>query len=113
MSEESKPKKKEKIIGIDLGTSNSACAILSGTGQPEIIPAAEGRTLGGKAFPSYVAFDDNGRKIVGEPEPEKVKITEENGENEENNNENVKETKESEESEEINDKIVGNEDQNK
>lgn len=67
MSEENKPKKKEKIIGIDLGTSNSACAILSGTGQPEIVPAAEGRTLGGKAFPSYVAFDDNGRKIVGEP----------------------------------------------
>jgi len=67
MSEESKPKKKEKIIGIDLGTSNSACAILSGTGQPEIVPAAEGRTLGGKAFPSYVAFDENGRKIVGEP----------------------------------------------
>jgi len=67
MSKESKPKKKEKIIGIDLGTSNSACAILSGTGQTEIIPAAEGRTLGGKAFPSYVAFDDSGRKIVGEP----------------------------------------------
>jgi molecular chaperone DnaK len=67
VSEESKPKKKEKIIGIDLGTSNSACAILSGTGQPEIVPAAEGRTLGGKAFPSYVAFDDKGRKIVGEP----------------------------------------------
>jgi molecular chaperone DnaK len=67
MSEESKPKKKEKIIGIDLGTSNSACAVLSGTGQPEIVPAAEGRTLGGKAFPSYVAFDDKGRKIVGEP----------------------------------------------
>jgi len=67
MSEESKPKKKEKIIGIDLGTSNSACAVLSGTGQPEIVPAAEGRTLGGKAFPSYVAFDDSGRKIVGEP----------------------------------------------
>jgi len=67
MSEESKPKKREKIIGIDLGTSNSACAILSGTGQPEIIPAAEGRTLGGKAFPSYVAFDESGRKIVGEP----------------------------------------------
>ena len=70
--EESKegPKKttrKEKIVGIDLGTSNSACAVLSATGQPEIIPAAEGRTLGGKAFPSYVAFDENGRKIVGEP----------------------------------------------
>jgi molecular chaperone DnaK len=73
MSEEEKkeePKKtthKEKIVGIDLGTSNSACAILSATGQPEIIPAAEGRTLGGKAFPSYVAFDESGRKIVGEP----------------------------------------------
>ena len=67
MSEESKPKKKEKIIGIDLGTSNSACAVISATGKPEIIPAAEGTTLGGKAFPSYVAFDENGRKIVGEP----------------------------------------------
>jgi molecular chaperone DnaK len=69
MSEEEpkKTKRKEKIVGIDLGTSNSACAILSATGQPEIIPAAEGRTLGGKAFPSYVAFDESGRKIVGEP----------------------------------------------
>jgi molecular chaperone DnaK len=67
MSEESKPKKKEKIIGIDLGTSNSACAVMGATGKPEIIPAAEGRTLGGKAFPSYVAFDENGQKIVGEP----------------------------------------------
>ena len=69
MSEEEteKPKRKEKIIGIDLGTSNSACAVLTGTGKPEIVPAAEGRTLGGKAFPSYVAFDESGRKIVGEP----------------------------------------------
>ncbi|MFX0031365.1 MAG: molecular chaperone DnaK [Promethearchaeota archaeon] len=67
MSEKSKTTKKEKIIGIDLGTSNSACAVLGGTGKPEIIPAAEGRTLGGKAFPSYVAFDEGGRKIVGEP----------------------------------------------
>jgi molecular chaperone DnaK len=68
MSEDSKvSKKKEKIIGIDLGTSNSACAVLGATGKPEIVPAAEGRTLGGKAFPSYVAFDEGGRKIVGEP----------------------------------------------
>jgi molecular chaperone DnaK len=67
MSEGSKTKRKEKIIGIDLGTSNSACAVLGATGKPEIIPAAEGRTLGGKAFPSYVAFDEAGRKIVGEP----------------------------------------------
>jgi molecular chaperone DnaK len=65
--ETKKTTRKEKIVGIDLGTSNSACAVLSATGQPEIIPAAEGRTLGGKAFPSYVAFDESGRKIVGEP----------------------------------------------
>jgi len=65
--EKSKSTSKEKIIGIDLGTSNSACSVLNAMGKPEIIPAAEGRTLGGKAFPSYVAFDENGRKIVGEP----------------------------------------------
>ena len=63
-SKKEKRMKRERIIGIDLGTSNSACAIISATGQPEIIPAAEGRTLGGKAFPSYVAFDESGRKIV-------------------------------------------------
>lgn len=62
-----KPTKKELIVGIDLGTSNSACAHLTPTGKPEIIPAAEGRTLGGKAFPSFVAFTPEGQKIVGEP----------------------------------------------
>ncbi len=62
-----KPKRKELIVGIDLGTSNSACAYLTPTGKPEIIPAVEGRTLGGKAFPSYVAFTEDGQKIVGEP----------------------------------------------
>ncbi|MFX1396720.1 MAG: molecular chaperone DnaK [Promethearchaeota archaeon] len=69
MSEKKKKKtKKEKIIGIDLGTSNSACAVLNTiTRQPEIVPAAEGRTLGGKAFPSYVAFNEDAQKIVGEP----------------------------------------------
>ncbi len=64
---ESKSKKKERIIGIDLGTSNSACAVLNAAGKPEIVPAAEGTTVGGKAFPSYVAFDESGAKIVGEP----------------------------------------------
>ncbi len=64
---ETKPKKKERIIGIDLGTSNSACAVLNAAGKPEIVPAAEGTTVGGKAFPSYVAFDESGAKIVGEP----------------------------------------------
>ncbi|TFF93291.1 MAG: molecular chaperone DnaK, partial [Promethearchaeota archaeon] len=55
-----------KIIGIDLGTSNSAAAVLSG-GKPEIIPSAEGLTLGGKAFPSVVAFTKDGQRLVGEP----------------------------------------------
>ena len=44
-----------KVIGIDLGTSNSAAAVVMG-GKPTIIPAAEGATVGGKAFPSVVAF---------------------------------------------------------
>jgi len=55
-----------KIIGIDLGTSNSAAAVLMG-GKPTIIPAAEGVTLGGKAFPSVVAFTKDGQRLVGEP----------------------------------------------
>ncbi|HLM90890.1 MAG TPA: molecular chaperone DnaK [Thermoplasmata archaeon] len=56
-----------KIIGIDLGTSNSAAAFLEG-GRPAIIPSAEGTTVGGgKAFPSYVAFTKDGQLIVGEP----------------------------------------------
>ena len=54
------------IIGIDLGTSNSAAAVLRG-GRPIIIPSAEGITLGGKAFPSYVALTADGQIIVGEP----------------------------------------------
>src|SRR4030042_1920461 len=55
-----------KIIGIDLGTSNSAAAVVEG-GKPVIIPSAEGTTLGGKAFPSYVAFAKEGELLVGEP----------------------------------------------
>jgi len=58
--------KKEKIIGIDLGTSNSAAAVLVG-GKPTIIPSAEGASQYGKAFPSYVAFTDDGQRLVGEP----------------------------------------------
>ncbi len=54
------------IIGIDLGTSNSAAAVLRG-GRPIIIPSAEGVTLGGKAFPSYVALTADGQTLVGEP----------------------------------------------
>jgi molecular chaperone DnaK len=55
-----------KIIGIDLGTSNSAAAVLVG-GKPTIIPSAEGNTLGGKAFPSVVAFTKDEQRLVGEP----------------------------------------------
>lgn len=57
---------KGKIIGIDLGTSNSAAAVIEG-GRPTIIPSAEGTSLGGKAFPSYVAFTKDGQMLVGEP----------------------------------------------
>jgi molecular chaperone DnaK len=56
----------EKIIGIDLGTSNSAAAAIEG-GRAMIIPSAEGTSLGGKAFPSYVAFTKDGQMLVGEP----------------------------------------------
>jgi molecular chaperone DnaK len=54
------------VIGIDLGTSNSAAAVLRG-GRPVIIPSSEGISLGGKAFPSYVAFTQDGDVLVGEP----------------------------------------------
>ncbi|MCL5430215.1 MAG: molecular chaperone DnaK, partial [Candidatus Marsarchaeota archaeon] len=55
-----------KIIGIDLGTSNSAAAVLEG-GRPTIIPSSEGVTLYGKAFPSYVAFTKDDERLIGEP----------------------------------------------
>lgn len=57
----------ETIIGIDLGTSNSSAAVMEGN-KPVIIPSAEGTTIvGGKAFPSYVAFTKDGQLLVGEP----------------------------------------------
>jgi molecular chaperone DnaK len=55
-----------KIIGIDLGTSNSAAAAVI-AGRPTIVPSAEGTSVGGKAFPSYVAFTKDGQLLVGEP----------------------------------------------
>jgi len=55
-----------KIIGIDLGTSNSAAAVVE-AGKPTMIPSAEGTVVGGgKAFPSYVAFDKDDNLLVGE-----------------------------------------------
>ena len=56
-----------KIIGIDLGTSNSAACVIEG-GKPTMIPPAEGTIVGGgKAFPSYVAITKDGQLLVGEP----------------------------------------------
>jgi molecular chaperone DnaK len=56
-----------KIIGIDLGTSNSAAAYMESS-RPAIIPSAEGAGVAsGKAFPSYVAFTKDGQRLVGEP----------------------------------------------
>ena len=54
----------EKIIGIDLGTRNSAASVMQG-GKPTIIPASEGMTVSGKAFPSVVAMGKDGHLIVG------------------------------------------------
>lgn len=56
-----------RVIGIDLGTSNSSAAVMEG-GRPSIIPSAEGAGVAsGKAFPSVVAFTKDGQKLVGEP----------------------------------------------
>jgi molecular chaperone DnaK len=58
--------KRERILGIDLGTTNSAAAVVIG-GKPSIIPSAEGPTVAGKMFPSVVAFTRDGQLLVGEP----------------------------------------------
>jgi len=55
----------EKIIGIDLGTTNSAAAVME-AGRPTVIPSAEGQTAAGKMFPSVVAFTKDGQLVVGE-----------------------------------------------
>lgn len=53
------------IVGIDLGTTNSAAAVMIG-GEPVIIPSEEGLTPYGKMFPSVVAFTDENERLVGE-----------------------------------------------
>src|SRR6478672_11222006 len=52
----------EKIIGIDLGTTNSVVAVMEGK-EAKVIPNAEGNRL----TPSVVAFTDKGEVLVGEP----------------------------------------------
>lgn len=53
------------MLGIDLGTINSAAAVFE-KGQVRIIPSSEGPTLNGKMFPSVVAFGKDGQILVGE-----------------------------------------------
>ena len=55
----------EKVIGIDLGTTNSAAAIFE-NGRATVIPSAEGPTMAGKMFPSVVAFTKDGQLLIGE-----------------------------------------------
>jgi molecular chaperone DnaK len=62
----SNTKKGEKVLGIDLGTTNSAAAIYEG-GRSTVIPSAEGPTMAGKMFPSVVAFTKDGQLLIGEP----------------------------------------------
>lgn len=54
-----------KILGVDLGTTNSAAAIME-AGRPVVVPSAEGPTMAGKMFPSVVAFTKQGELLVGE-----------------------------------------------
>src|SRR5437660_11698294 len=56
----------EKILGIDLGTTNSAAAIME-AGRPVVIPSDEGQTAAGKMFPSVIAFTKERQLIVGQP----------------------------------------------
>src|SRR6188768_2047299 len=51
-----------RVIGIDLGTTNSCMAVMEG-GEPTVIPNAEG----GRTTPSVVAFTKDGQRLVGTP----------------------------------------------
>ena len=62
-----------KIIGIDLGTTNSAAAVMEG-GEPTIIPSAEGDRL----VPSVVAMNKNQERLVGRPARNQAVVNPEN-----------------------------------
>lgn len=58
-------RKMGRIIGIDLGTTNSEAAFIDESGEARIIPCAEGSAYGGKMFPSVVAFTKDGQRLIG------------------------------------------------
>src|SRR5210317_982299 len=62
-----------KIIGIDLGTTNSVVAVMEG-GQPTVITTSEG----GRLCPSVVAFNKNGERMVGQSAKRQAVINSEN-----------------------------------
>src|SRR5512143_3397595 len=62
-----------KIIGIDLGTTNSVVAVMEG-GEPVVISSAEGSRL----VPSVVAFTKNGERLVGQPAKRQAIVNSEN-----------------------------------
>src|SRR5687768_5458286 len=63
----------DKVIGIDLGTTNSVVAVMEG-GDPVVIPNAEG----GRTTPSVVAFTKNGERLVGQTAKRQATINAEN-----------------------------------
>jgi molecular chaperone DnaK len=62
-----------KIVGIDLGTTNSVVAVLEG-GSPTVIPTAEG----GNLVPSVVAFKKDGERLVGQAAKRQAVVNPEN-----------------------------------
>src|SRR5512142_416129 len=62
-----------KIIGIDLGTTNSVVSVMEG-GDPVVIPTAEGSRL----LPSVVAFNKNGERMVGQTAKRQAVVNAEN-----------------------------------
>ena len=67
----------DKVLGIYLGSSNSAACVYI-DGKATMIPSAEGASLYGKSFPSYVAFLEDGETLVGEPAKNYAKANPEN-----------------------------------
>src|SRR5512146_823886 len=62
-----------KVVGIDLGTTNSVVAVVEG-GDPVVIPTAEGSRL----LPSVVAFTKNGERLVGQTAKRQAVVNPEN-----------------------------------